>query len=154
MLSDEFKSFLLATHLVLLLVFLFGKWSHLSMGLGAWLREIRLNEFGNTSAKKLDPRFVALSMFACNMIGIICLKSMHHQFYAWYHQTMPLILLFTDDVPMKYKIIIYAVIEVSINRNPHVIYSLGLFFGHASLILFSFFKTKYPSPYLQLKVKD
>ena len=90
-------------------------------------------------------------MFACNMIGILCLRSMHAQFYSWYHQTMPLILLYTNDVPFKYKITIYTVIEMCINRIPRVIYSLCFFVGHISLVWFSYFKTSYPSPYLALK---
>jgi alpha-1,3-mannosyltransferase len=83
--SKAFANFLLASNLVLLLAFLFGKWTSPSRGLGAWLKELRLHEIGNTPAKPLNPRFVAQTIFACNMVGILCARSLHPQFYAWYH---------------------------------------------------------------------
>ena len=151
MTSKVFGNFLLASHLLLLLVFLFGKWSHPARGLGAWLTELRLNELGNTRAKPLNPRFVALSMFACNMIGILCLRSMHSQFYTWYQQTMPLLLLFAENYPAKYRQRIYIFVEISANLGVHFIVSSMLFVGHASILVLNFFKTVYPSPYLALK---
>jgi len=141
MTSKGFANFLLAAHLILLLVFLFGKWTHPQRGFGAWLTELRLNELGNTPARALNPRFVALSMSACNMIGILCLRSMHAQFYTWYQQTIPLILVFTEGLSVKFRVAIYILIEVCANRPPLAIASLGLLFGHISLLWFSFFKT-------------
>lgn len=151
MTSKGFEKFLLAAQMTLLLVFLFGKWSHPGRGLGAWLKELRLNELGNTPARTLNPRYVALSMFACNMIGILCLRSMHSQFYTWYQQTMPLLLLFADTYPAKYRQRIYIFVEISANLGVHWIVSSMLFVGHASILVLNFFKTVYPSPYLALR---
>ena len=151
MTSKGFGNFLLAVHLFLLLAFLFGKWTHPGRGLGAWLKELRLNELGNTTARLLSPRFVALSMFACNMIGILCLRSMHSQFYSWYQQTMPLILLYADGIPTKYRVGIYCFMEYLANRLPRHIFAFGFLLGHTTLIWVSFYRTQYPSPYLAEK---
>jgi alpha-1,3-mannosyltransferase len=94
---------LLVAQLSLLLIFLLFKWTSITRGLGSWLREIRLTEIGRTIPRKLDPRFVALSMFTCNLIGILCARSLHYQFYSWYYQTLPLILLFIKKVPLIFK---------------------------------------------------
>ena len=94
---------LLCTQLALLLVFLFFKWTSITRGLGAWFKELRLTEIGRTVPRKLDPRYVALSMFTCNLIGILCARSLHYQFYSWYYQTLPLILLYIKGVPFFVK---------------------------------------------------
>lgn len=40
-----------------------------------------------------SPRTViVLSLFTSNLIGIICARSLHYQFYAWYAQSLPLLL--------------------------------------------------------------
>jgi len=152
MTSKGFGNLLLAVHVTLLLVFLFGKWSHPGRGLGAWLTELRLNEL-LAPARPLSPRYVAVSMFACNMIGILCLRSMHSQFYAWYQQTMPLILLFARDIPTKHRVGIYLFMEYLANRLPRHIFAVGFLVGHTTLLWISFFKTEYASPYLEEKQK-
>lgn len=97
--------YLLIAHLGLLLVFLFVKWSNFfGRGLGIWVNHMRLNElFTNCKSRVLDPRFVALSMFTCNLIGILCARSLHYQFYSWYYHTLPLILLYIRGVPLFIK---------------------------------------------------
>ena len=76
---------------------------------------------------------------------------MHPQFYAWYHQTMPLILLYTDDVPVVFKLMVYGIVEIFIDIDPSVGNSIALLIGHIFLLLFSLLFTKYPSPYLSIK---
>jgi len=61
---------------------------------------------------------------------------------------MPLILLYTDDVPDTYKVMVYGLIDYALDSNPGTLPSLGLLVGHGTLVWFSFFKTRYPSPYL------
>jgi alpha-1,3-mannosyltransferase len=98
--------YLLIAHLGLLLIFLFCKWTNLikSRSIGLWFIELRLNElFNNCKPRTLDPRFVALSMFTCNLIGILCARSLHYQFYSWYYHTLPIILLYIRGVPLIVK---------------------------------------------------
>ena len=71
--------YLLVAHLSLLVIFLLAKWSPFSRGFGIWFHALRLPElFKNCKPKTLDPRFVALSMFTCNLIGILCARSLHY----------------------------------------------------------------------------
>lgn len=94
---------LLLAHISLLVIFLLFKWTSMTNGIMPWLKEIRLTDIGRTVSKKLDPRYVALSMFTCNLIGILCARSLHYQFYSWYYQTLPLILLYIRGVPFALK---------------------------------------------------
>jgi alpha-1,3-mannosyltransferase len=98
-----FAKVLIVTHLSLLLVFLFFKWTSLTSGLSSWFKQLRLPELFSATRKALDPRYVALSMFTCNLIGILCARSLHYQFYSWYYQTLPLILLYIRGIPLIFK---------------------------------------------------
>jgi alpha-1,3-mannosyltransferase len=101
--SKELARNLLIAHLTLLVLFLLFRWTTgIRNGVGAWLREIRLHEVV-AKTRDLDPRYVALSMFTCNLIGILCARSLHYQFYSWYYQTLPLILLYIKRVPLFFK---------------------------------------------------
>lgn len=101
--GKDFAKFLICAHLSLLLIFLFFKWTKLTAGLGNWLTQIRLNEICGLPTRALEPRYVALSMFTCNLIGILCARSLHYQFYSWYYQTLPLILLYIRGLPFVFK---------------------------------------------------
>jgi len=57
-------------------------------------------------------------MFTCNLIGILCARSLHYQFYSWYYQTLPLILLYIRGIPFFLKAAILVAIEVCWNLFP------------------------------------
>ena len=79
--GKKLAQYLLIAHLGLLLIFLIFKWSNLirNRSIGVLFVELRLNElFSNCRPRILDPRFVALSMFTCNLIGILCARSLHY----------------------------------------------------------------------------
>jgi alpha-1,3-mannosyltransferase len=102
--SKEHANILLIIQLSLLLLFLFFKWTSLRAGVGAWFKEIRFNELlGKSTPRTLDPRYVALSMFTCNLIGILCARSLDYQFYSWYFHTLPLILLYIKRLSLLVK---------------------------------------------------
>ena len=60
---------------------------------------------------------------------------------------MPLILLYTDDVPVVYKLMVYGFIDYFMELIPKGYTSVVLLIGHISLLWFSLFNTKYHSPY-------
>ena len=96
---------LLAAHLTVLLVFLLFKWTSFSKGIGEWIKEIRVNELFSLAIQRrsLDPKYVILSLFTCNLIGIVCARSLHYQFYSWYYQQLPLILYSIRNVQIIFK---------------------------------------------------
>lgn len=49
--GKDLAKVLLFSHLTLLLVFLFFKWTSLTLGLKKWLTEIRITEIGSTIAR-------------------------------------------------------------------------------------------------------
>jgi alpha-1,3-mannosyltransferase len=76
--SESYAKLLMILHLPFLIVFLIFKWAPITQGIGAWLKALRLNEIGGAVEKKLDPRYVALTMFTCNLLGIVCARSLHY----------------------------------------------------------------------------
>lgn len=78
--GKELAKALLALHLTLLVVFLLFKWTNFSKGVNSWIKEIRLHELFNFKLQSLtlDPYYVILSMFTCNLIGILCARSLHY----------------------------------------------------------------------------
>lgn len=80
-LDKTFAKILLIAHLTLLVTFLLTKWTNFTFkpsGIPNFLVQIRLFELKDPQKKPLDPYFVALSMFTCNFIGIICARSLHY----------------------------------------------------------------------------
>jgi hypothetical protein len=61
----------------LFLVFKFND-VRLKKGVGIWLVSLRINEIFTAKNRNLDPYYVALTMFTCNFIGIICARSLHY----------------------------------------------------------------------------
>lgn len=56
-------------------------------------------------------------LFTGNLIGILCSRTLHYQFYAWYYYTMPL-LLWWSPLPNTARIALWAAIEVLWNAFP------------------------------------
>eukprot|EP00350_Pseudokeronopsis_sp_OXSARD2_P013133 CAMPEP_0170568476 /NCGR_PEP_ID=MMETSP0211-20121228/81229_1 /TAXON_ID=311385 /ORGANISM="Pseudokeronopsis sp., Strain OXSARD2" /LENGTH=160 /DNA_ID=CAMNT_0010890391 /DNA_START=406 /DNA_END=884 /DNA_ORIENTATION=- len=120
--SPVIAKILLAAHLSLLIGFLLFKWTHFLGGFSAWLKELRLNELWEKglkiNSKRLNPYYVAVTMFTCNFFGIICARSLHFQFYSWYFHSLPLLLLSIKSLHIIFKIAILVVIELCWNIFP------------------------------------
>ena len=65
----------------------------------------------------LDPKHVLLVLFSGNFVGIVCARTLHYQFYAWYFHTVPL-LLWAVRIPTVLRVGLWALIEVIWNVYP------------------------------------
>jgi alpha-1,3-mannosyltransferase len=48
--------------------------------------------FVKRSRSKMGRKEIFLWMAECNLVGIICARSLHYQFYSWYFHTIPFLL--------------------------------------------------------------
>ncbi|CAM0140349.1 dolichyl-P-Man:Man(5)GlcNAc(2)-PP-dolichol alpha-1,3-mannosyltransferase [Umbelopsis sp. WA50703] len=82
--SKDFAGVLLACHVFVLLTFLSTKWCRKEEGgvFGVFQRG-----FKGTTPVSTDE--IILTMFTCNLIGIMFARSLHYQFYSWYFHTLP-----------------------------------------------------------------
>jgi len=137
-------------NLSLWIIFLLFKWTNIKKGLGHWFNKVRLVKGLNTSPRPLNPYYVAISMFTCNFIGIVCARSLHYQFYSWYFHQLPLLLFSITYIHTTVKLLIFFTIEYCWNVfPPRSRVSLVLFNLHVMILVGLFFVGKLPSsPYL------
>jgi len=84
-LSTGFAQTLLLLHGILLLIF---AWR--------WTEGIPLKALLTRRPKQPSADTILAAMFTCNLIGILCARSLHYQFYSWYAWTVPYLLWFTE----------------------------------------------------------
>ena len=65
----------------------------------------------------LDAAHVLLILFSGNFVGIVCARTLHYQFYAWYFQSLPL-LLWSVRIPSPLRVLLWAAIETVWNLYP------------------------------------
>ncbi|CAD6893711.1 unnamed protein product [Tilletia controversa] len=150
-LSGGFARGLLGGHVGMLGLFGLFRWTGIGrMGLG-W---VRLNWSGPVGAvapaaaqyksavnrAKLERTFaptadyILSSLFTANLIGIICSRSLHYQFYSWYAHQIPF-LLWRAHLPILLKILLPITIELAWNTFPSTtLSSLVLLASHLVLL--------------------
>ncbi len=72
MTGEVLPTLLLGAHLTLLVVFLFGKW--VPLRLRSFFSDFRLDSL---EVREVNPRFIAGCLFTCNVIGVLCARSLH-----------------------------------------------------------------------------
>lgn len=69
------------------------------------------------SRRKLMPAEIFKLAAECNLIGIICARSLHYQFYSWYFHTIPF-MLWSSSGHVFLKVFLFALIEWCWNVFP------------------------------------
>ena len=64
-----------------------------------------------------DPTGVVYLLWASNMIGIACARSLHFQFLIWYFYSLPFLLM-ASGVPLLGRLAFILVLELAWNVHP------------------------------------
>ncbi|KAH7337777.1 glycosyltransferase family 58 protein [Rhizoctonia solani] len=134
-LSAPFAKGLLLCHLALLGTFGFGAWCRKQGGALVVLERALQNPIKEAAISSVTQDYIATVFFTANLIGILCARSLHYQFYSWYATQLPL-LAWRTKYPIVIRIAILAAIEYAWNTYPSTDLSSGLLLGaHVLLIV-------------------
>lgn len=127
--SPLFARGLLAAHAALLGLFGLFKWTQIGLFGLYWLLQKRSPQSGRAT------RVGLLCMaFTSNVIGVMCSRSLHYQFYAWYFHQVPLLLWFSK-LPLVVKLGLPVCLEWCWNVFPSTPQSsLALLLCHVVLV--------------------
>ncbi|KTW30844.1 hypothetical protein T552_04071 [Pneumocystis carinii B80] len=125
--SREFSFLLLFIHVLILFIFSSTLWNRIS---GRSLKELALsllntktlfiNKVYKTSFQ--TQRLIVIILFTSNLIGVLCARSLHYQFYCWFAWSIPYILSQTRIHPF-FQFFIWALQEYAWNVYPSTAYS-------------------------------
>lgn len=87
----------------------------------------------NDKMSKITQLFV-LPFFVANLIGIVCARSLHYQFYSWYYHSL-VYLAFCTGYSKPFSFLLLGLIEYCWNTYPSTnVSSVLLHFCHISLL--------------------
>ncbi|KAF3913037.1 hypothetical protein ABW21_db0205261 [Orbilia brochopaga] len=95
--SSVFKYALLGTHAILLVFFAATRWLQPAQrDIIQFIRSPLLRPVDNLEgmriARRADGAYMLTTLFTCNMIGVLCARSLHYQFFSWIAWTTPFLL--------------------------------------------------------------
>ncbi|KAF3932283.1 hypothetical protein ABW19_dt0204789 [Dactylella cylindrospora] len=95
--STALKYTLLVIHISLLAFFLYTRWLQPFQGdLFDFIGYVLSGGFPDDQwvriSRRTDPTYMLTTLFTCNMIGLLCARSLHYQFYSWIAWTTPFVL--------------------------------------------------------------
>ena len=135
-LSRQLSIGLLLIHAVLLVIFAHYKWCK---AVGGFSSAFRIGLSGKSGTGALQSSLTLYVIFSGNVIGILCARSLHYQFYCWYFHTLPF-LLWCTGLPIVLKLAIWLIIEICWNVYPStVLSSVSLLLCHIIVVLSLFF---------------
>ena len=131
-LSRSFATTLLGAHLGLLLLFSHRKWCTSARGM---FRLILHRLQGKPFLPALDAKQMVTILFSGNLIGVICARTLHFQFYSWYFHMLPF-LLWQISMRTAFRLLLLLCVECVWNAFPTTpIASAALFFCHCVLLI-------------------
>ncbi|KAF2152374.1 glycosyltransferase family 58 protein [Myriangium duriaei CBS 260.36] len=125
-LSKEFSTALLVVHGTLLAAFVIGRWIR-PAGMNIWQVAHSFvvppsRSAQNELARRVTPDFVLSTVLAANVVGMLCARSLHYQFYSWLAWGTPY-LLWRSGWPYGAVVAIWVEQELSWNKYPSSTYS-------------------------------
>jgi len=150
-LSPGFATVLTALHLSTLVWFAWSRWSRACGEDGLVSLIVRgLSNWTGPAAKRpkdLTPDYMVQVCFTCNLIGIICARTLHYQFYSWYaHQIV--FLAWQTPYPVFVRLVLMMAIEYSWNVFPATAMSSTiLLLSNVLLLLGTWWPSDRPSSY-------
>ncbi|KAF3095182.1 dolichyl-P-Man:Man(5)GlcNAc(2)-PP-dolichol alpha-1,3-mannosyltransferase, variant 2 [Orbilia oligospora] len=119
--SFSFKVGLLVVHIALLFFFLSTRWLRpVRGGLIQFIRNLvsgTNREEGIRTSAQTDGAYMLTTLFTCNMVGMLCARSLHYQFYSWMAWTTPF-LLWKSGLGVPFVVSIWAMQEYAWNVYP------------------------------------
>lgn len=120
-LSKPFSIALLSAHVVLLLAFLHTRWlkpANISLtGVEDMLLSPPTKQQQESITRRVTPEFVLTTILSAMMIGCLCARSLHYQFYAYIAWSTPFLLWRAGLHPVAVYVI-WAAQEVAWNVYP------------------------------------
>ncbi|KAJ2571343.1 dolichyl-P-Man:Man(5)GlcNAc(2)-PP-dolichol alpha-1,3-mannosyltransferase [Coemansia sp. RSA 1807] len=130
--SHEWALILAAAHIALLVALAVVVWPRLSH---STLPTIVRQGFTRRAHSDVSATEVAVVMFSANFVGIVCARSLHYQFYAWYAHMLPLLLVHAR-LPLVAVPVVWLVIECAWNVFPSThTSSLALLAAHIVILV-------------------
>lgn len=141
--SNTFHRALLGIHVVLLILFTFNKWaapycsgksnkSLITDLFKIFKPTISPNHVINNPTS--GPIYVVGVMASCNLIGVLCSRSLHYQFLSWYSWSFPY-LLYLSNLPWFLSIAVFILHEWCWNVFPSTKLSSALLLVINSAVL-------------------
>ncbi|KOS15047.1 glycosyltransferase family 58 protein [Malassezia pachydermatis] len=128
--SPKFSRTLLGAHALCLLAFGLFRWTQLGTQGVSW---IKVRWHGDRTP--MSAQYILLTLWTSNLIGMICARSLHYQFYSWYAHQLPL-LVWSSRLPAALSVVLLVLIEAAWNTFPSTpASSLGLLLAHLLLLM-------------------
>lgn len=160
-LSGYFSNSLLINYCILSLFFANDRWTAPYGGLAGF---IKCKILGSSPKPRADSVFFkqdpALMLFIGQLIGILCARSLHYQFYSWYAWTIPFLAWkcvgdyknFSEVFKVAFTLSIFFSMELAWNIYPATWWSsLILWLCHTVLLIFLHVAKQFES---SLKIKS
>ncbi|KAF3929627.1 hypothetical protein ABW20_dc0102383 [Dactylellina cionopaga] len=95
--SSTFQHSLLGAHMALLLFFLCTRWLRpAGRNIFEFIKTPLISRADGEErvrmTRRTDSTYILTTLFTCNLIGMLCARSLHYQFYSWMAWTTPFLL--------------------------------------------------------------
>ncbi|KAG4302182.1 hypothetical protein PCK1_001454 [Pneumocystis canis] len=138
-LSKKFSLLLFFAHGLILFIFSSTIWNRISgkslKKLGLSLLNTRSQYINKVYKTPLQTRpLILITLFTSNLIGVLCARTLHYQFYSWFAWNIPYILSQTR-IPIFLQFILWALQEYAWNIYPSTVFSSSIMMVIYLLIL-------------------